>query len=56
MSAEHRAPRTEEETEPRLRSHIVLCGSLRAGTTMLRLMLGQHSQVHGRGEKHRTAG
>jgi hypothetical protein len=30
--------------------HIVLCGSLRAGTTLLRLLLGQHSQIYGRGE------
>ncbi|MCQ8184339.1 sulfotransferase family protein [Parvularcula maris] len=30
--------------------HIVLCGSLRAGTTLLRLLIGQHSQVHGQGE------
>ncbi|NRA30018.1 MAG: sulfotransferase [Parvularculaceae bacterium] len=29
---------------------IVLCGSLRAGTTLLRLLLGQHSQISGHGE------
>ncbi|GGY40333.1 sulfotransferase family protein [Parvularcula lutaonensis] len=35
---------------PRERPHIVLCGSLRAGTTMLRLMLGRHPLVEGLGE------
>lgn len=35
---------------PREMPHIVLCGSLRAGTTMLRLMLGQHPFIEGRGE------
>lgn len=30
--------------------HIVLCGPLRSGTTLLRLMIGQHSQVVGRNE------
>ncbi|MEM9810547.1 MAG: sulfotransferase [Pseudomonadota bacterium] len=29
---------------------IVLCGSLRAGTTLTRLLIGQHSQVSGHGE------
>lgn len=29
---------------------IVLCGSLRAGTTLLRLLLGQHSAIEGFGE------
>ena len=29
---------------------IVLCGSLRAGTTLLRLMLGEHPRIQGAGE------
>ncbi|MBB4658924.1 sulfotransferase family protein [Parvularcula dongshanensis] len=32
---------------PRL---LILCGALRSGTTLLRLMLGQHPQLLGRGE------
>lgn len=29
---------------------VIVCGSLRAGTTLLRLLLGQHSQLSGHGE------
>lgn len=38
-------------TESLLQSpHVVLCGPLRSGTTLLRLMLGQHSGIVGRNE------
>ena len=50
MSNHNQGQASAARTPPRERRYIVLAGSLRAGTTLLRLMLGQHAQVRGLGE------
>ena len=51
MPFDDRLPRHAADTTYHAQERvIVLCGSLRAGTTLLRLMLGEHPRIAGTGE------
>ena len=50
MTDHDQARASAPSAPPRERRYIVLAGSLRAGTTLLRLMLGQHAHIRGLGE------